>query len=47
MIIREERGIEDSRDITSLGPTTWLEYLIITSINYSKENKESNPYLLK
>jgi hypothetical protein len=46
MTIREERGIKDNRDTTSLGPTTWLEYLTITSIDYSK-NKGSNPYLLK
>jgi hypothetical protein len=43
--MEEERGIEDSRDTTSLGPMTWLEYLTITCIDYLKENKGSNPYL--
>jgi hypothetical protein len=43
--MEEERGIKDSRDTTSLGPTTWLEYLTITYIDYSKENKGLNPYL--
>jgi hypothetical protein len=45
--MEEERGIKDNRDTTSLGPTTWLEYLIITRIDYSKENKGLNPYLLE
>jgi hypothetical protein len=31
----------------SLGLTTWLEYLIITYINYLKENKGLTLYLLK
>jgi hypothetical protein len=43
--MEEERGIKDNRDTTSLGPTTWLEYLTITYIDYSKKNKGSNPYL--
>jgi hypothetical protein len=46
-MIEEEREIEDNRDTTSLGPITWLEYLIITCINYSKENKGSTLYLLE
>jgi hypothetical protein len=45
--MEEEREIEDSRDTTSLGLTTWLEYLTITRIDYLKENKGLTPYLLE
>ena len=44
-MIEEEREIEDSRDTTSLGPTTWLEYSTITHIDYLKENKGLTLYL--
>jgi hypothetical protein len=45
--MEEEREMEDSRDTTSLRLTTWLKYLIITRIDYSKENKGLTLYLLK
>jgi len=37
--------MKDSRDTTSLGLTTWLEYSTITRTDYSKEHKGSSPYL--
>jgi hypothetical protein len=46
-MIKEEQEIEDSRDITSLGLTTWLEYSTITRTDYLKENKGSTLYLLE
>jgi hypothetical protein len=45
--MEEEREIEDSRDMTSLGLMTWLKYLIITCIDYLKENKGLTLYLLE
>ena len=44
-MIKEEREMKDSRDTTSLRLTTWLEYLIITRTDYSKEHKGSSLYL--
>ena len=44
-MMEEEREMKDSRDTTSLGLTTWLEYSTITRTDYSKEHKGSSPYL--